>query len=354
MKKILLIFLLLIITFTSIFLLQGKNKDVVIDKSINEKLIEIGYTQNNIDLFNNKLTTDNINYLVTLNYDIEYINIISESEFNKDKLDSYIDFYNKYKSNAYDTVYLVNNSIDKYDIRLVSLLKEKYYKSSNLDRYYNFLTTYPNYSTSTIVSYINSNLDYDYYSTNYPTDTSKGYLMLANKFYTLSNFAPNNLVVIESNYGGNGQYIQDIVYNQYKKMFDDMKSNGLNLVIRSAYRSYQTQVILYNNYVARDGVNAADTYSARAGYSEHQTGLAMDLGTPSTSDLAEFESTDEFKWMQNNAYKYGFILRYPSDKTLITGYMYESWHYRYVGVEAATYIKENRITFDEYYEYFVK
>lgn len=354
MKKEFYILVIIILIVTGVIFFNNKDKTIITDKSTSDKLVSLGYTKDNIDIINNKLNIDNINYLLTLTYDKSYIDIINDNDFNKEKLNNYIEFYNKYKSSSSDTIYLVNNNIDKYDPRLVSLLKEKYYKSSNFDRYYGFLIKYTNYTTSTIVSYINSNLDYDYYSTDYPTDTSKSYLMLVNKFYTLGKFVPSNLVVIASNYGGSGQYIQDIVYEQYKKMFDDMKSSGLNLVIRSAYRSYQTQVTLYNNYVNRDGVSAADTYSARAGYSEHQTGLAMDLGTPSTSDLADFENTAEFKWMQNNAYKYGFILRYPSDKTLITGYMYESWHYRYVGVDVATYIHENNITFDEYYEYFVK
>ena len=104
---------------------------------------------------------------------------------------------------------------------------------------------------------------------------------------------------------------------------------------------------LYDNYVATDGKEAADTYSARAGYSEHQTGLAVDIYNkvlPYTS----FEETEEFTWMQENAYKYGFILRFPKDKTNITGYQYESWHYRYVGKEVAKEIHENNLTLEEY------
>ena len=116
----------------------------------------------------------------------------------------------------------------------------------------------------------------------------------------------------------------------------------------SSYRSYDYQVNLYNNYVKSDGKDAADTYSARPGFSEHQTGLAVDIYNkelPYTS----FEETKEFEWMQKNAYKYGFILRFPKDKVNITGYQYEAWHYRYVGKKAAKYIHDHNITLEEYY-----
>ena len=135
--------------------------------------------------------------------------------------------------------------------------------------------------------------------------------------------------------------------NAFNSMQKDASKEGLNLYISSGYRSYYTQKTLYNNYVARDGVANADTYSARAGYSEHQTGLAFDLNTIDES----FANTKEGKWVSDNCYKYGLILRYPKGKENITGYMYESWHLRYVGVELATklYNNGNWITLEEYY-----
>jgi ribosomal protein L20 len=120
----------------------------------------------------------------------------------------------------------------------------------------------------------------------------------------------------------------------------------------SGYRSYNYQDSLYNKYVTSDGKENADRYSARAGYSEHQTGLALDISN-NKSTYMDFESTKEFEWMKNNAHKYGFILRYPKDKEKITGYMYEAWHYRFVGTEIATYIKKHNITYDEYYTMFI-
>jgi D-alanyl-D-alanine carboxypeptidase len=129
------------------------------------------------------------------------------------------------------------------------------------------------------------------------------------------------------------------------------KSSGLNnMKYVSGYRSYNTQQTLYNNYVARDGQAAADTYSARPGHSEHQTGLAVDVGNGGGCDLEIcFADTAEGKWVANNAYKYGFVVRYPKGKESITGYQYEPWHLRYLGVAEATAVFNSGKTLEEYY-----
>jgi len=131
-----------------------------------------------------------------------------------------------------------------------------------------------------------------------------------------------------------------------------MKSIGLNIKAISTYRSYNTQQDLYNRYVKKDGEEEADTYSARPGHSEHQTGLAIDAYNITHSYL-NFDQTNEYAWLKNNAHQYGFIIRYPEGKEYITGYMYEPWHFRYVGEEIASYIYYNNITFDEYYAKFI-
>lgn len=130
-------------------------------------------------------------------------------------------------------------------------------------------------------------------------------------------------------------------------MFAAAKKEGLNIYISSGFRSYETQKNLYNNYVNRDGKAAADTYSARAGHSEHQTGLAFDVNQISSA----FDNTAEAKWLSSNAYKYGFILRYPKGKDGETGYRYESWHFRYVGTDLASklYNNGNWITMESYF-----
>lgn len=134
----------------------------------------------------------------------------------------------------------------------------------------------------------------------------------------------------------------------FMDMADTLKEEkGLTILITSAYRSYEYQEMLFNNYVAQDGLEKAQTYSAKPGHSEHQTGLTVDIRTPQF-DIKDFEDTDESNWIKDNSYKFGFIVRYPKDKENITGYQYEPWHLRYVGQDLAKYLYDNQLTFDEY------
>lgn len=140
-----------------------------------------------------------------------------------------------------------------------------------------------------------------------------------------------------------------------KAALEDMlaaaKLEGILLVAFSGFRSYEYQTTLYNNYVARDGKEEADRYSARPGHSEHQTGLAFDIGEKGREDLwltSAFGETEAGKWLVNNAPDYGFILRYPKGKEHITGFMYESWHFRHLGVDIAKKVNESGLTLEEY------
>ena len=187
---------------------------------------------------------------------------------------------------------------------------------------------------------------------NYTFTTSKGFsgkvvngvtyidgVLIANKTYSL----PESY--------GNG--LTSATQNAFNKMKSDASGQGFDLYIGSGYRSYYDQKYIYNNYVKRDGQVQADTYSARAGHSEHQSGLAFDVCERGTSACiwSGFDDTLPAKWINENCYKYGLILRYPKGKDNITGYMYESWHFRYVGVELATKLYNNGewITLEEYY-----
>ena len=136
-------------------------------------------------------------------------------------------------------------------------------------------------------------------------------------------------------------------WDKYQLMLSDAAKEGLNIWIQSGYRSYKYQIKLYNDYVKADGKEEADIYSSRPGYSEHQTGLAFDLN--SVSD--DFTNTPEGQWVNNNCYKYGFIIRFPQNKEEYTGYKYESWHLRYVGEDLATklYNGGDWISLEEYY-----
>lgn len=145
--------------------------------------------------------------------------------------------------------------------------------------------------------------------------------------------------------------MQPEVIEAYTQMFEDGAAEGLNFELVSGFRSYDYQAELYNNYVSRDGKEAADRYSAEPGHSEHQTGLAIDVGSYDSAVLLQtsFEYTPEFQWMKDVAHEYGFIIRYMKGKEDTTGYMYEPWHLRYVG-DKATDIKESGLTLEEYFD----
>ncbi|MFS0577162.1 M15 family metallopeptidase [Sporosarcina sp. 179-K 3D1 HS] len=137
----------------------------------------------------------------------------------------------------------------------------------------------------------------------------------------------------------------------FNNMAAEAKLSGFHLTAFSTYRSFEYQTTLYERYVERDGKEAADRYSARPGYSEHQTGLAFDIGEVNFEThwaSPTFEETEAGKWVAANAHRYGFIMRYPKGKEEITGYMYEAWHFRYVGEKIAGEIYEKNSTLEEF------
>ena len=168
-------------------------------------------------------------------------------------------------------------------------------------------------------------------------------VLIANKTYALpKSYAPGGLT-------GETRAAAD-------KLTAGARGAGYSIKVQSGFRSYDTQQNIYNRYVRERGKASADTFSARPGHSEHQTGLAFDVCESSGKYKnacinSNFDSTEEAKWLSENAYKYGFILRYPNGKTNETGYKYESWHFRYVGVDLATklYNGGNWITLENYF-----
>lgn len=155
------------------------------------------------------------------------------------------------------------------------------------------------------------------------------------------NYVPTDLVTV-----GGGQRMRKEAADALGNMQAAALRDGVTIVCSSGYRSFDTQTTVYNNYVKQDGQAKADTYSARPGYSEHQTGLAMDFGSIDDS----FADTPASSWLIANAHKFGFVLRYPKDKQAVTGYVWESWHWRYIGVDEATKMKESgKTTLEEYY-----
>lgn len=244
----------------------------------------------------------------------------------------------------------------KYNRLNIKFIRQKYFITNNLDRYIKYYNNHKDDKISHIVSIVNVCADEDYYDkdTVKKTDISKKELMLVNKFnYLDENYAPDDIVKVSMQFAYGDNEIKKEVYEKFRSMYNDAKKEGLYLIITSSYRDYNFQKELWDSYANQKGDEWADSVSARAGYSEHQTGYTLDIVTYN-ANMSSFEKTDEFKWLQDNAYKYGFILRYPKDKEDITGYSYESWHYRYVGKDVATKIKKLGITFDEYYAYFIE
>ena len=228
-----------------------------------------------------------------------------------------------------------------------------YYKDTNHNRYIRYQNKNPNLSIETIVTYVNIGLDNPYYTyTNKAKDLNKTTIIVNKYNYLTRDYVPKNLESIPLSYARSGMKLVNVAKDAYVEMAKAAEKQKLKLVVTSSYRDYEYQEDIYNRYVKSDGKEAADTYSGRPGFSEHQTGLAVDLYNGKKL-YTEFENTKEFDWMQDNAYKYGFILRFPKDKDNITGYQYESWHYRYVGKEIAQYIHEHDITYEEYYAQFL-
>ncbi|NLN06867.1 MAG: M15 family metallopeptidase [Firmicutes bacterium] len=175
-------------------------------------------------------------------------------------------------------------------------------------------------------------------------------LALVTKKTTLGDYEPADLVEIPRELWAN-----DYPYKLRKEacehllvMWEAAQNDGFSFLVTSAYRSYSTQERLFANYAAAHGEEKANTFSARAGQSEHQLGTTVDLVVPGHSLSDSFGETDIGKWLAENSWKYGFVLSYPKGSTEITGYIYEPWHFRYIGVENAAAWREAGVTLTEW------
>lgn len=236
---------------------------------------------------------------------------------------------------------------------VLDLCRNSNFYPERFQRYINYHVKMPAYNMQDVVFRVNLGLDYPFYENVTTIGQPYELLVLVNKYYQLpEDFKQYNLVNMDKKYTVNDgkQYLLSAVaYEKYVQMSDAAKKEGLSMRAISAYRTEDYQRNLYNNYVITSGKVNADNFSARPRFSEHQTGLAVDIN--STKGI--FEYTSEFKWLQKHAYEYGYILRYPKGKEWITGYSYEPWHYRYVGTDVAKIIYEEGITYEEYYAKYV-
>ena len=232
---------------------------------------------------------------------------------------------------------------------LAALAKLPHYQAERAERYLAYLGS-KEYTPEQILRIVNTNSDLPPYEDMEDVDTSYGILMLVNKHNYLDRYEPEELT--DLGYYGSWGSMQSEAREAFATLVNAAAQDGCRIWAVSPYRSYDRQKSIYSSYVNAYGGRSADTYSARPGSSEHQTGLAVDVAKRGYS-YKTFNGTKECEWMQEHAHEYGFILRYGKGMDYITGYMYEPWHYRYVGVEVATYIYEHDLTFEEYYYYYV-
>ena len=300
--------------------LNIKKYSKTLDKIINTK----HFNKNNINYYleinyiEQENFLENINKLITIGYSYEEINTI----------------YNKV--NNIDII--LNN---EYNKNITTILKNEYYKNDNLERYLKYDSDNDN-----IVLNVNMYLDYEFYTNDIKIENPNN-LTIVNKYYKLDEKYEPELVKINSKYAINErQLLTQEAKEAFEKMCEEARNNDIYIYSGSAYRSYSYQNTLYNNRVKTDGLEYTNKTAAKAGYSEHQLGLALDI---LNKNFQYLDSDDkEYQWLIENSYKYGFILRYPKDKEKITGYTYEPWHFRYLTTDVATILKEKNITYEEY------
>ena len=221
-----------------------------------------------------------------------------------------------------------------------------YADADKTQRYDSYAAKHPEFSREEVVWRVDANLDREFYDEMYVryADENTDEPLLINKFNRVSDdFVPEYLETIEGTYEATPETVE-----AYHRLTKAMKKEGLKIYVVSAYRSVAYQRRLHNGYLRKDDKESVEAYSARAGYSEHHTGRALDISQV-VNNLDAFEGSEEAEWVYENAYRYGFIVRYKESQTDVTGYIFEPWHIVYVGEEIAMTMHEEHIeTLEEY------
>ncbi len=265
-----------------------------------DELLELGYSIDEIDKIKNKLTNSDVkNYLLDTKYD-----------------------------------------------NLVEFMNIPYFNTNNISRYNDYYKKNPSLSYEDVIVKVEIGLDNEFYTNINILDEYKDIKTIVNKYNMLpEDYSFDDLVTISKPYSKDGnRRIRSVAIDDLKKMIDAANKDNITLFVVSGFRTNNDQTYLFNNTKNTNGLNYALMYSAKPGYSEHQLGLAVDLYTTQ----AGFEKTKQYAWLKENAYKYGFIERYPKGKESITGFAFEPWHYRYIGIDIAKKIYEENITLEEY------
>ena len=225
-----------------------------------------------------------------------------------------------------------------------------HYLSENSLRYEEFQQRNPEMSFDVVVALVNANVDLGFYNEIQEVSNPHCILVLVNKNFAL----PRDIVYDDLVTADEGRQIREVVAIHFGMMRNSANAAGHAIYVSSGFRNFANQAASYNRWVERSGVEVADRRSARPGHSEHQTGLAYDFVY--RRDLigghqdGSFAYTGIYSWLRENAHRYGFILRYPRGLEHIHGYIYEPWHWRFIGVADATRMFNESIeTFEEYY-----
>lgn len=347
-KFILALVFLGLIFGTTFYIYQNKGDNAEKVSSQIDKLM----SKNNI---NKNDYSKTLEYVLLNNiYDEKYLKEYKDIKFNKQS--NFEEVLTTFLPKGYSGKEI--NYIFNLSNKNIEILKEEdyvditnYYKFKNFDA--SKISRYNTYKEKEKISYedavtrVNLKLDLPVYTDTKEVKDADSLLVLVNKYNHLpKNYKPKDLTYVDGAYG-NKVPMRLVIKDEFEKLQKAAKDElNINLMPTTAFRDESFQTTLYNKYVAKEGVAKADTYSARPSYSEHQTGLSIDLKNTALSNI---RLTDEnYKWLENNVYKYGFIIRFPENKENITLYQFENWHIRYVGIDAAKIIYDNKLTLEEY------
>lgn len=303
----------------------GKNK------TLNKAFESSNYKEKNFDSYakikyvDEKYLISNINTLIKRGYNNDEINIILAHGSGEDVRE----FAKRDKVRYLEEFYTIDYAQIKYYDRYVKYMEEAREDEETSVLLVNLDMDKAEYEDATIVEKFSNT-------------------MLVNKHRMLEkDFVPDNLVNIsETDASSDDLKANRTAYVAFKQMKKEAENEGYHLVINSAYRTYEDQEEISNTYLNLYGQNYVNKYVLKSGYSEHQTGLAFDIGS---TDTKVFINSDEYTWIVDNCYKYGFIYRFKSEYETITGIRHEAWHYRYVGKKIAKEIYDKNLSLEEYY-----
>lgn len=334
---LIILFLIAILSLLIYLIIKPKKEERIIDDD--NKTIQVMKETNN---YNTKYKNcyQDIHYVDIKDFTI-IINAFLDKEYNTEEIN-----------------YMIENYKDDLDILLnmehVNILEFKdisNFEIKKIERYLNYKEANKDYDMATVVTYVNIGLDlegYSEYTTYTKEEVENDLTILVNKYHKLpDDYEPSDLVTLSYN---SSFKLRSKAAEAFEKLTNAGVLENVIFYPFSPYRSFETQEYLYNRYVNRDGIELADTYSARPGFSEHQLGLAVDVRSNTIYDNL---TPEHYEWMLNNSYKYGFIVRYPKGKQYITQFMEEPWHLRYLGIELATKVHDSNLTYDEYYDLYM-